>query len=86
VIQLVPICPHTLSSRSLVVSGHAVLEILMKTPRNVRVRFDSHTHFDLLFNDKIIITRHPQSACILHPQDHSYYHTLREKMLWNQSL
>ncbi|MFY9261917.1 MAG: NAD kinase [Gallionella sp.] len=86
VIQLVPICPHTLSSRSLVVSGHAVLEILMKTPRHVRVRFDSHTHFDLLINDKIIITRHPQSACILHPQDHSYYHTLREKMLWNQSL
>ena len=86
VIQLVPICPHTLSSRALVVAGHAVLEILMKTPRHVRVRFDSHTHFDLLFNDTIIITRNPQSACILHPHHHSYYHTLREKMLWNQSL
>jgi NAD+ kinase len=86
VMQLVPICPHTLSNRALVVKSHSVLEILMRTPRTISVRFDSHTHFDLIAGDRIFITRHPQSACLLHPLDYSYYHTLREKMLWNQSL
>jgi hypothetical protein len=23
---------------------------------------------------------------LLHPEGHSYYHTLREKLLWNQTL
>ncbi len=86
VLELVPICPHTLSNRPIVVSGSSVLEILMHRSSDIRVRFDSHTEFDLQQNDKIVVTSHPQRACLLHPEGHSYYHTLREKLLWNQTL
>ena len=86
VLELVPICPHSLSNRPIVVNSSSVLEILMHRSGDIRVRFDSHTQFDLQLHDKIIVTGHPQRACLLHPEGHSYYHTLREKLLWNQTL
>ena len=86
VLELVPVCPHTLSNRPIVVKSSSVLEILMHRTGDISVRFDSHTNYDLELHDKIIVTRHPELACLLHPVGHSYYHTLREKLLWNQTL
>ena len=86
VLALVPICPHSLSNRPIVVKSSSELEILMHRSGDIRVRYDSHTSCDLQLHDKIIVTRHPQPAILLHPQGHSYYHTLREKLLWNQTL
>jgi len=86
VLELVPICPHTLSNRPIVVHGASVLEILMHHSDDIRVRLDSHTSFDMQMHDKIIVSRHPQHAHLLHPEGHSYYHTLREKLQWNQLL
>jgi NAD+ kinase len=87
-ITLVPVCPHSLTNRPIVVKGESVIEIDVMVHRTsfVRVRFDSHSHFDLNGNDKVVVSRHPQSACLLHPVGHSYYHTLREKLLWNKTL
>ncbi|MCX7192310.1 MAG: NAD kinase [Proteobacteria bacterium] len=86
VLELVPICPHTLSNRPIVVNGSSVLEILMHHTDDIRVRLDSHTSFDMQLHDKIIVTRYAEHAHLLHPVGHSYYHTLREKLQWNQSL
>jgi NAD+ kinase len=86
VLELVPVCPHTLSNRPLVVKSSSVLEILMHRVGDMSVRFDSHTSYELQLHDKIVVTRHPDTACLLHPVGHSYYHTLREKLLWNQML
>ncbi len=86
VISLVPVCPHTLSNRPIVVGGESVIEILLHRTEDVRVRFDSHTHFDLHLQDTLMVTRYPEPVCLLHPAGHSYYHTLREKLLWNKSL
>jgi NAD+ kinase len=86
VFELVPISPHTLSNRPIVVKSTSELEILVHRTGDIQVRFDSHTSHDLQLHDKIIVTRHPETACLLHPAGHSYYHTLREKLLWNQML
>ncbi len=86
VLELVPISPHTLSNRPIVVKSSSVLEILVHRTGDTQVRFDSHSGYDLQLHDKIIVTRHPETACLLHPAGHSYYHTLREKLLWNQTL
>ena len=58
----------------------------MHRTSDIHVRYDSHTSCDLQLHDKIVVTRHPEAACLLHPVGHSYYHTLREKLLWNQTL
>jgi NAD+ kinase len=86
VISLVPVCPHTLSNRPIVVAGASVIEILMHRTEDVRVRFDSHTYFDLHLQDRLMVTHYPEPLCLLHPEGHSYYHTLREKLLWNKPL
>ncbi|MGC2166744.1 MAG: NAD kinase [Gallionella sp.] len=86
VLELVPICPHTLSNRPIVVKSTSEVEILAHRSAEIHVRFDSHTGYDLQLHDKIIVTRHPSLVCLLHPVGHSYYHTLREKLLWNQTL
>jgi NAD+ kinase len=86
VISLVPVCPHTLSNRPIIVAGDSSIEILMHRTEDVRVRFDSHTHFDLHLQDTLLVTRYPEPVCLLHPVGHSYYHTLREKLLWNKAL
>jgi NAD+ kinase len=85
-IALVPVCPHTLSNRPIVVKSESLLEILPHNISDARVHFDSHAYFDLQENDKVVMRRHPQPACLLHPVGHSYYRTLREKLLWNKAL
>lgn len=86
VLQLVPVCPHSLSNRPIVVKGTSVLELLMHRTGDICVRYDSHTNVDLELHDKITVTRFEKPVCLLHPEGHSYYHTLREKLLWNQTL
>jgi len=86
VMELVPVCPHTLSNRPLLVSSNSDLEILMHRTSDVRVRYDSHTNYDLELHDKLIVTRYAEPAFLLHPEGHSYYHTLREKLRWTQML
>lgn len=87
-IELVPVCPHTLSNRPIVVDSASVIEIeiLMHRANGVRVRFDSHTHFDPDPGDRLEVTRCAAPLHLLHPVGHSYYHTLREKLLWNKTL
>lgn len=85
-IALVPVCPHALSNRPIVVKSESLLEIFLHRTSGVRVRFDSHSAFDLQGNDKLEITRYSQPLCLLHPVGHSYYRTLREKLLWNVTL
>jgi len=85
-IALVPVAPHNLSNRPIVLKSESRLDILMHRSDEARVRFDGHTHFDLDRNDKVTVSRYGKPIRLLHPVGHSYYHTLREKLLWNQTL
>jgi NAD+ kinase len=84
-ITLVPICPHTLSNRPIVLNSHAELGILVHRAVGASLRCDSHSTFDLQDSDKVMVSRYAETACLLHPVGHSYYHTLREKLLWNKA-
>lgn len=85
-IALVPVAPHSLSNRPIVLNSESRIEIQMHRAEEARVRFDGHTHFDLQSNDKVKVTRFIEPVRLLHPEGHSYFHTLREKLLWNQTL
>ncbi len=83
---LVPVCPHTLSARPIVVSGDSLVEVRMHDAEDVRVHFDSHSHFDLNGDDRLWIRRAPHEVRLLHPIGHSYYRMLRDKLRWSESL
>lgn len=83
-IVLVPVSPHTLSNRPIVVGPNTTVEVLIhRTEEGARIHSDSHSHFDLDERDKVVIRRSPQTVRLLHSSNHSYYRMLREKLGWS---
>lgn len=83
---LVPICPHALSYRPIVIpSSDHINIILCDDPRNgdARVSFDGQPHIDIEPGDTIRIYQKEQTLCLIHPQDYDYYHILRTKLHWS---
>ena len=83
VIALVPVSPHTLSNRPIVVSSDSVVDIIIRNAADPRVHFDGHTRFDLREGDYVTVRRYSHAISLLHPAGHSYYTMLREKLNWN---
>jgi NAD+ kinase len=84
VMALVPICPHTFSSRPIVISSDSVVEIMVTQAPDARAHFDGHSSFGLQDQDRIVVRRYPRSVRLLHPATHDYYHMLREKLHWTE--
>jgi NAD+ kinase len=83
-LTLVPVCPQTLSNRSIVVSGDSMVEVIIRSAPAARAHFDSHSHLELEEGDRIVVRRCPHAVHLLHPSDHDYYHMLREKLRWSE--
>ena len=83
-IVLVPIAPHALSNRPIVVPDTSEIVVELVSGRDISVNFDMQTFTSLQLGDRIVISRSPNTVTFLHPHDWSYYHTLREKLHWNE--
>ena len=83
-IVLVPIAPHALSNRPIVVPDSSEIVIEIVSGRDVSVNFDMQTFASLAHGDQISISRSPNCITFLHPEGWSYYDTLREKLHWNE--
>jgi NAD+ kinase len=84
VMALVPICPHTFSSRPIVISSDSVVEINIGDAADARAHFDSHSRFDLREQDHVVVRRYGHTIRLLHPVGHNYYGMLREKLHWTE--
>ncbi|CAN7594122.1 NAD kinase [Pseudoduganella sp. LjRoot289] len=83
-IVLVPIAPHALSNRPIVLPDSSEIQIEIVRGRDITVNFDMQTFASLQAQDRIIIKRSPHAITFLHPEGWSYYNTLREKLHWNE--
>ena len=83
-IVLVPIAPHALSNRPIVVPDTSDIVVEIVNGRDISVNFDMQTFTSLQHGDQIMISRSPNTITFLHPEGWSYYHTLREKLHWNE--
>lgn len=83
-IVLVPIAPHALSNRPIVVPDTSDIVVEIVNGRDISVNFDMQTFTSLQHGDQIMISRSPDTITFLHPEGWSYYHTLREKLHWNE--
>lgn len=83
---LVPICPHTLTNRPIVVSGDSNVEVVIGT-RGVdqaRLTFDGEIKLELAPGDRIVIQKKDRKIRLIHPPDHDQFHILREKLHWSK--
>jgi NAD+ kinase len=83
-IGLVPIAPHALSNRPIVVPDSSEIVVEIVSGRDNSVNFDMQTFASLQHGDQIVIARSPHHITFLHPEGWSYYDTLREKLHWNE--
>ncbi len=85
---LVPICPHTMSHRPLVVAGDSTIEIIIseKNTEDAQVTCDGQFNFNLIPGDRIIIRNKPDPVRLIHPQGYDYYGVLRAKLHWSRKL
>jgi NAD+ kinase len=84
-LALVPIAPHALSNRPIVVADTSEIVVEIVGGRDTSLNFDFQTFASLAHGDQIIISRSPHSITFLHPEGWSYYDTLREKLHWNET-
>jgi NAD+ kinase len=82
---LVPISPHTLSNRPIVISENAVIEIALKRAADARLHVDGQPQVELAEGDRIVIRRAGHPARLVHPPGYSYYAMLREKLHWSEN-
>ena len=83
-IVFVPIAPHALSNRPIVVPDTSKIIIEISAVREASVNFDMQSFAHLIVGDQIHIRRSKHQIGFLHPKGWNYYHTLREKMHWNE--
>lgn len=84
VFSIVPICPQSLTNRPLVVHDTAKIEFNLIKENATQIHFDGQECFDLFFQDKVVLTKHPMQFQIIHPEGYNYYKTLRTKLDWSK--
>jgi NAD+ kinase len=86
VFTITPICPHTLSNRSLIVSLDAAIQVkvLSQKPETI-LSADGHSESALCAGDLITICRSRHSIRLMHLHGSSFFQTLRRKLHWRGS-
>ncbi len=81
---LVPICPHTLSNRPIVISGDSRITIVVGTPEIDRAHLtcDGDIICELQTHDRVNIHKKDRSIRLIHPPDHDHFSILRAKLNW----
>lgn len=80
---LVPIAPHDLSNRPIVLPDTQDILIEVVNGRDASVNFDMQSLASLMPGDRIVVRRSKHQVRFLHPRGWSYYATLRRKLHWN---
>ncbi len=83
-LAIVPICPHTLSNRPIVLPAHQNIEILLSHPDSAaKINYDGRSTVKMTTEEKIRINRYPRPLTLLHPQNYDYFEMLRAKLSWS---
>jgi NAD+ kinase len=81
---LVPIAPHTLSNRPIVLADATEITIEVVSGRDASANFDMQSLASLHLGDRVIVRRSQHRVRFLHPKGWSYFDTLRKKLHWNE--
>jgi len=83
---LVPIAPHTLSNRPIVLPSHSEIAVEIVSGKDASAHFDMQSLASLMHGDRIVVKRSEHALRLLHPVGWSYFDTLRKKLHWNEGV
>lgn len=83
-VVVVPICPHTLSDRPIVIPSSQGIEVTLLERENTsaEVSVDGHTLGELNPDDRLVIAQSDRRITLIHPPGYDYYGILRSKLHW----
>ncbi|ORU90037.1 MAG: NAD(+) kinase [Cycloclasticus sp. symbiont of Poecilosclerida sp. M] len=84
---LVPINPHTLSNRPIVVDGNSTIDISFsqRDKHEAQLTCDNVILPTIREGDRVSIKQHDKKIRLLHPKDHDFFEILRAKLNWSTS-
>nr|WP_017445061.1 NAD(+) kinase [Gayadomonas joobiniege] len=87
-ISLLPMFPHSLSNRPIVVDADAKVRLAMpsRSQAQLGVTCDGHVTLPVLPGDELRIHKHPDQLKLIHPKDYNYFNVLRRKLNWGSKL
>ncbi|WP_150539541.1 NAD(+) kinase [Actinobacillus vicugnae] len=87
-IALVPMHPHTLSSRPLVIDGDSQISLRFAQHNQPSLEVSCDGQYDMPFTpeDRIIVTKSPDPLHLLHLKDYNYFTVLGSKLGWSSKL
>jgi len=85
---LVPICPHTMSNRPIVVHSSSTIEVIVAEHSQpyAQVTCDGQVNLGLAAGDQVVIKTNPQPVRLIHPAGHDHFELLRAKLHWGRRL
>ncbi|RJS92736.1 NAD(+) kinase [Salinisphaera sp. Q1T1-3] len=85
-LALVPICPHTLSDRPLIVDGQHEIEIRVAGSLDGSALFtsDGQVTRALEAGDSVVMSRADHDLRLIHPPGYDYFNILRNKLHWGR--
>lgn len=86
-IVLVPMFPHTLNMRPIVISGDSTITVRAKNTANtntnsLQLGCDGQHNIKINNHQLITITKNKKHLQLVHPQNYNYYENLRSKLHW----
>lgn len=87
-ISLVPMFPHTLSSRPISIDADSKVDIVFSqaNENEARLSCDGQVRFPVVPGEKICIRKRKEDLWLLHPKDYDYFRLLRTKLGWGSKL
>ena len=82
-VTLVPVAPHTLSNRPIVLPGESSIDIEITESRDAVAYFDMQEFADVQPGDVLKIRPSERTFTMLHPIGYDYFDLLRRKLKWN---
>jgi NAD+ kinase len=84
---LVPISPHTLTNRPIVLNGKSTIDIQFgqRSHHHAQVSCDNVLMPPLIKGDTVNIKRHKKRVQLLHPTEHDFFGILRAKLDWSRT-
>ncbi|OEU49076.1 MAG: NAD(+) kinase [Desulfobacterales bacterium C00003060] len=84
-IILTPICPFTLTNRSLILPDTSTIKIrLDERDSNVFLTFDGQVGLHITYQDSIVIRKAPHTIHMIRTPDLNYYEVLKAKLKWGE--
>jgi len=84
-ILLVPVAPHALTNRPIVVGDSVTVRVTLLRGTDAWVHCDGQTHFQMAEGDRVTIRRARHTMRLLHPEGYDYFAMLRQKLHWSET-